>query len=776
LSAAAQTVTFTFTPIGGPPQSVTKPLAVGGSTRNSIQNLFGLAVSPLSEGWLKVSGTAALTAFTAYGDTVKGGLAILAGQDTPRSAMLFSHIADLSPWATGLALLNTGAADAAVEVYAISPPGSLIGGADNVATARFTLPAGSKRSVLLSELIPQTQLRSSDGGFIFVQSSTPLYGMVLFFTRDLAILANVPMSPVAPGLMFIPPSPPPIQINEVESNGGAPGDWVEIINNGPASIDLSGWRFLDNDDSHVPYVLPAGSTIAPGAYLVLEEAAFGFELGAPDSVRLFDATGSLYQSYSWTGHATTTYGRCPNGTGPFVATANSTKAGANACGSSPLSPVRINEVESSDGTQGDWVEIINTGTSAIDISGWRLLDNDDTHTAYVLPAGSTIAAGGYLVIDQAAFSFDLGSSDSVRLFDTAPSLIESYVWSDHATTTYGRCPNGTGPFTTTLNSTRGGGNSCSTSTLVFPWPGAPTVDVVDLLSVFGGNLSGLAYEGSGSATPGTLWAVRDSPPALFRLVWNGTLWRPDAGGGRSLLYPNGGGTPDAEGVTLADLVTDGIYISTERDYSASAVSRNAILRFATTDTDGTLTATHEWNLTADLPVVGADLGIEGITWIPDTFLTSRGFFDENKNRTYVPNDYVGHGNGLFFVGVEANGMIYAYALDHLHGGFTRVATIASGFAAVMDLQFDRETNDLWAICDDTCQGRSAILRINGAGKFVVEQFFERPAGMPNLNNEGFTIAPMSECVSNRRPVFWSDNSESGGHAIRSGSLNCTPPQ
>ena len=602
--------------------------------------------------------------------------------------------------------------------------------------------------------------------------------MALFFTRDLTILSNVPMSPIAAGITFTPPVPPPIQINEVESNGGTPGDWVEIINNGTSAVDLSGWRFLDNDDTHVPYVVPAGTIIAPGGYLVLEEAAFGFGLGAPDSVRLFDASGALYQSYSWTAHATTTYGRCPNGTGAFITTASSTKGAANACGSATVTTVKINEVESNGGTPGDWVELINTGTTAIDISGWKLLDNDDTHVAYVLPAGSTIAAGGFFVLDEAAFGFGLGAPDSVRLSDTASVLIDSYSWTDHATTTYGRCPDGTGPFTTTVASTRGAANSCPSTTAVLAWPGDAAVDVVDGLNVFGSNLSGLVYEGSGSATPGVLWAVRNGPGSAFRLVWNGTIWTPDTANGwsagKSLFYPGGGGNPDAEGVTFANLVTDGMYVSTERDNNSNANSRNAILRFDTTATGTTLTATHEWNLTADLPVVGANLGIEAITWIPDTFLTSRAFFDESKNRAYAPADYAGHGSGLFFVGVEANGMIYAYALDHNNGTFTRVATIASGFPGVMDLRFDRETNDLWAICDDTCQGRSAILRINSAGKFAVASAFERPSTMPNLNNEGFTIAPMSECVANRRPVYWSDDSQTDGHAIRRGSLSCSP--
>lgn len=38
----------------------------------------------------------------------------------------------------------------------------------------------------------------------------------------------------------------PIVINEVESNGDAT-DWVEIMNVGTQSVDISGWYLLDND-------------------------------------------------------------------------------------------------------------------------------------------------------------------------------------------------------------------------------------------------------------------------------------------------------------------------------------------------------------------------------------------------------------------------------------------------------------------------------------------------------------------------------------------------
>jgi hypothetical protein len=64
-----------------------------------------------------------------------------------------------------------------------------------------------------------------------------------------------------------------LKINEVESNGGTPGDWVEVINNGTTSVDLGGFKFRDNDPTHAQYAIPAGTTLAPGGYYLLEEAA-----------------------------------------------------------------------------------------------------------------------------------------------------------------------------------------------------------------------------------------------------------------------------------------------------------------------------------------------------------------------------------------------------------------------------------------------------------------------------------------------------------------------
>ncbi|WP_204040718.1 lamin tail domain-containing protein [Acrocarpospora phusangensis] len=568
---------------------------------------------------------------------------------------------------------------------------------------------------------------------------------------------------------------PSIKVNEVESNGGTPGDWVELVNTGTTAVDLSGWLVKDNDDTHVFTIAP-GTSIAPGAFLPVDvETAYG--LGGADSARLFLPDGvTLADSYSWTAHAPITYGRCPNGVGAFAATTTSTKGAANDCGA-PASAVKINEIESNGGTPGDWVELVNTGTTAADVSGWIVKDNDDTHI-YTIAPGTSIAPGAFLPVDVET-AYGLGAADSARLFlPDGLTLRDSHTWTAHATTTYGRCPDGTGEFAETTTPSKGAANTCAGQVPASPWPGGAAVATADDAGVFGGNMSGLAYQPSGDAAPGVLWAVKNGPGMLYRLEWNGATWAPATtdgwNAGKTLRYPSGAGDPDAEGVTLTSAgLAGGVFVSTERDNGVSGVSRPAILRFDPSGTATTLTATKEWNLTADLPAVGANAGLEAISWIPDSFLTSKGFRDERTGAAYQPADYPGHGDGLFFVGLEGNGSVYAYALDQNGGAFTRIATIVSGFPGVMDLEFEPESKHFWVVCDDTCTGRTATFDIDATGRFTAGNRYERPASMPNLNNEGFAIAPQQECVDGHKPVFWTDDSNTGGHALRSGTINCT---
>lgn len=44
--------------------------------------------------------------------------------------------------------------------------------------------------------------------------------------------------------------------------------------------------------------------------------------------------------------------------------------------------------------------------------------------------------------------------------------------------------------------------------------------------------------------------------------------------------------------------------------------------------------------------------------------------------------------------------------------------------------------------------------------------------MPNYNNEGFALAGADECVAGSKPVYWSDDANDGGHALRRGTISC----
>jgi len=123
---------------------------------------------------------------------------------------------------------------------------------------------------------------------------------------------------------------PRIRINEVKSNGDAPGGWVELLNTTASTVDMSGWTLSDSNALHsVP--LPAGTTIPSHGYLLVDEASFPVGLAAVDAVHLFSRYGVQVDGFAWTSTPATTLGRCPDGTGDFVVTNASTRGTPNTC-------------------------------------------------------------------------------------------------------------------------------------------------------------------------------------------------------------------------------------------------------------------------------------------------------------------------------------------------------------------------------------------------------------------------------------------------------------
>lgn len=311
------------------------------------------------------------------------------------------------------------------------------------------------------------------------------------------------------------------------------------------------------------------------------------------------------------------------------------------------------------------------------------------------------------------------------------------------------------------------------------WPGPSEVATLDEPAQFGGNLSGLTYEPARGDTPATLWAVSNIPGKLYRMLEAGAGFVPDAGWeqGKLLRYAGGGGEADAEGVTLSASLAEGLYAVAEHDNEAAELSRISVLRYDPSASGAELIATHEWDLTSALPPLAANLGLEAITWVPDDYLTERGFFDEQAARAYEPADYPAHGAGLFFVGVEQTGMVYGFALDHDAGAATLLTSFATRYPGVVGLEHDRDVGQLWVWCDDLCGNYASVFDVDGAdsatpGRFSERAWLERPRGLPNSNNEGIALGAEPECQDGLKPFFWTDDNDVNGHSLRRGYVRC----
>lgn len=559
--------------------------------------------------------------------------------------------------------------------------------------------------------------------------------------------------------------PPTIAINEIDSQG-AP-DWAEIVNTGSAPVDISGWTLMDNDPAgHAADVRPLaeGTVLQPGEYFVFNGTDhFTFGLGNGDTVTIRNAQGLTVAEHVYPSHADGFWARCEDGSGDFVEVSVATPGIRNACGN----PVRINEVESSGGTPGDWIELVNPTASPLDIGGVVVKDNDDSH-AYTIPEGTTIPAAGYHVLEEADFGFGLGSGDSVRLFDDG-QLVDSTTWpTGHADPTWGRCPDAIGPFAATAASTKGAPNVCPGEIAVSPWPGSAEVRVLDQTPTFLEDSSGLDTQETAGGT--FLWLVDNGTSRIwkFAAAADGSV-APAEGwaDGKRVRYQRdaanpGAAGPDSEGITVD--AAGNVYLVAERDNSAKGVNQNTILQVNPEQDAADLIAVAEWDITGLLPQVGANLGAEAIEWISDAALAGK-FWDQNTGAPYEAGTYAG--DGLFFVAVEDGGGVFAFALGAA-GSAILVSEIDPGLPGVMGLDYDTALGVLWAMCDDGCSGKTAQVTFNGTDTPTVAHFAP-PAGLPNINNEGFATAPASVSVDGQRPVWWFADGYTS-QALRVGTL------
>ena len=211
-----------------------------------------------------------------------------------------------------------------------------------------------------------------------------------------------------------------VMINEFLAHTDDPVlDFVELYNYSNQSVDLSGCRLAD-DPEEDGYVFPEGTMIPARGFLALDQNALGFSLRskgewialrAPESGRVVDAL-----RFSGQANGVST-GRFPDGARQWSPLTSFTPGQANAPPAVP--EVVINELmyhPLSDAEEGEYIELHNPTTSAVDLSGWRFVDEVE----YRFPEGNSIPAGGYLVV----------AKDAAYLTEHYPNLNESNTLGD----------------------------------------------------------------------------------------------------------------------------------------------------------------------------------------------------------------------------------------------------------------------------------------------------------------------------------------------------------
>jgi len=595
-----------------------------------------------------------------------------------------------------------------------------------------------------------------------------------------------------------------IEINEISSlnddDSGNPGigDAIELVNTGEVAVTIEGWYQTDSGSAagasrirladlmvwNGDALEPAGSWEIPAGGYVVFSSTSGLS-GEGDAVKLYgpgsdaasrqlvdeqaygDGDGGVSDNYASDSLA---FAACPDGSDEFWRVTESSFGQNNdlACETKSRlldTTVVLNEVSNVDGK----AELLNVGNDPVDISGWQLLDSESV-VVHTVPADTVIAAGAFYLAEGIE---GLKSVDSltIRAGENGSSII-GHTWYEDGIASYSRCEIfGAVSYVETPTATWGAANECP-GIATEKWPGSSEVTTVDAIDAFTdldsndeGDVSGATFDPD---DPSVLWVTMNKG-RLFKmhLVDGQYETFPEWDGGVPVRFADGAGELDAEGVTVGP---DGaIYLTSERDNArAKDTSYNKVARFDVTNvTEETaeLVATHEWDLNSFV-VTGTNLGLEGITYVPDTYLVASGWQIDGVD--YTVDDYPT--DGLFVTSVEGTGALHFFSLERGEQP-VEVKVESSGFPWSMDVTFDPDRDALWALCDDGCGGVYNVLTVV-EGDFEVLHSYSRPAGMPNLNNEGMAIAPASTCANGEVAVIWTDDGDTDGYSLRAGTLPC----
>ena len=281
----------------------------------------------------------------------------------------------------------------------------------------------------------------------------------------------------------------PVVINEVmTSNKGSVSDgmgnfpdWVEFYNPTDKPVDMGGYGLSDSLLEGAKYVFPSGAVVEPDGYLVvycageaLSDYHADFKLNDTEELTLLDQRGQVVTSLQlqavesgmslardsadkWQQmRPSPGYPNTDAGVAAYEAAMQETQDIG----------VYINEFMASnattlrgaDGTYPDWIELYNSTGQDVDLSGYGVSDNLSQPMKYQLPEGTTIPAGGYLLIlcsgNQGLIEGEIHAPFSLRAYeedvvfsDPNGKILDSYSYTrQEEDVSMARTPDGTGAF------------------------------------------------------------------------------------------------------------------------------------------------------------------------------------------------------------------------------------------------------------------------------------------------------------------------------------------
>ena len=161
----------------------------------SEQRLFlDPAIDPeqtITQGYVEImSDGARLTGSVTFGNSGEQNFSsALPLVDDLRDSVVFSHVASNKTYFTGIALLNPGSTSAVATIDLYRSDGV------REASVTATVPAGSRKCKLLTELFQSLVGKDRTSGYVRINSNAPLACFALFGTSDLSVLSAIPAQP-----------------------------------------------------------------------------------------------------------------------------------------------------------------------------------------------------------------------------------------------------------------------------------------------------------------------------------------------------------------------------------------------------------------------------------------------------------------------------------------------------------------------------------------------------------------------------------------------------